>query len=443
MKKYDVIIIGSGPGGLSAAYGLAERKKVLVVEKDRFGGTCPNRGCDPKKLLYTPVNHHLLSQTFQGAGLKGTSQIDWPALMAFKKSYTDKIDSEMISALKTSGIDTIRGTAVFQDAEHIVVNGEKIAADNFIIAAGAKPAILDIPGKEYLTTSADFLELPTFPKRIGIIGSGFVGMELMNLASALATEVHVFQRNQQLLPQFPAAFSKKMATILAQRGVHFHWDTEVQAVEKKQTQTLVAVTQKGARIPLDMLVSSVGRPADLSQLNLQQTKVETKPQGIVVNEYLQTAEKNIYAIGDVVAKKEPKLTPVSHFEGDYVAQLLLGKTVPITYPAIPNIVYTTPQIAQTGISVKVASQQPDKYQVKELDVSGWYNYFIQHDTSANIIIITEKATGLLKGAAVLSFTAEALINLFTLFINQKLPAATLHQQIFLYPSQASDLPYLY
>lgn len=441
-EKYDVIIIGSGPGGMSAAYGLASSKKVLVVEKDSFGGTCPNRGCDPKKILYTAVNHYLIGENLKGSGLAGENKINWSELMAFKRSYTDQIDVSMEKGLNNAGVDTIKGEAHFLDAKHIDVAGKVIAGDTFILAAGAKADLLDIPGKEYLSTSREVLALEKFPKRIGFIGSGYVGMELINIATAMDSEVHVFQRNHQLLPQFPVELTTKIGEVFAERGVHFHWNTQVTAVEKRND-TLTAMTDLGEQVNVDLLVSAIGRPADVSGLGLENTKVEVDHHGIVVNSYLQTAEKNIYALGDVVSKRESKLTPVSHFEGNYLVGLLSGDKKEIEYPVIPSIAFTTPQIAQTGVSVKEAQVHPERYHVEEIDLHTWFNYLIHKDHTAKAIVITDKNSGLLKGAAMLSFEAEEIINLMTWFINNGSTSEDVKQQIFLYPTLASDLSYLY
>lgn len=443
LEKYEVVIIGSGPGGMNAAYGLAASKKVLVVEKDSFGGTCPNRGCDPKKMLYNVINHYLTGERLKDSGLSGKTYVDWPHLMAYKKSYTSRVDASMEKGLNEAGIDTLKGEAIFKDAHHIEVAGKVIEADIFIIAAGSTANILNIPGKEHLTTSRDFLDLEEFPKRIGFIGSGFVGMELINVATAVKDcEIHVFQMNHQLLPQFPKELVTKVGDIFEKRGVNFHWDTQVESLEKTAG-NLVAQTNTKEKIPLDMLVSAIGRPADVSHLGLENTKVKVDRHGILVNGYLQTAEENIYALGDVLSKKEPNLTPVSQFEGNYLASLLLGKKEEINYPVIPSIAFTTPQIAQTGVSVKEAEDQPEKYQVQKIELSAWFNYLIHKDDTAEVVVITEKETGLLKGAALLSFDAEELINLFTVFINQKITSEEAKRQIFLYPTFASDIPYMY
>lgn len=443
LEKYDVVVIGSGPGGMNAAYGLAGKKKVLVVEKDRFGGTCPNRGCDPKKMLYNVVNHYLMGEKLKESGLGGETYIDWSQLMAYKKSYTKTVDEGMEKGLQAAGVATLRGTAVFQDAHHIEVDNKIIEADTFIIAAGSDANRLNIPGKDYLATSREFLALEKFPKRIGFIGSGFVGMELINLATAVKdTEVHVFQMDHQLLPQFPVELVEKVGEIFTQRGVIFHWNTQVKSL-KKNSEGFIATTDGEKEIALDLLVSGIGRPADVTDLGLENTKVQVDRHGILVNKYLQTAEESIYALGDVVSKSEPKLTPVSQFEGNYLAQSLLGKKEEINYPVIPSIAFTTPQIAQTGVSVKEAQTYPEKYKLEKIKLSAWFNYLIHKDDTAEVMVITDQKNGVIKGAALVSFEAEELINLFTVFINQGITSEDVKQQIFLYPTFASDLTYMY
>lgn len=173
-KHYDTIIIGSGPGGLAAAFPLNRKQSILVIENNLWGGTCPNYGCDPKKMLYSAVQAKNYSNQMNGFGIENPAKINWSKLMDFKSSYTDNIPTQTKNSLNSSNIDTISGTASFSSKNSITVADQTFDADNFIIATGQTPIIPDIPGKEHFQTSTDFLSFKKLPKRIAFLGAGYV-----------------------------------------------------------------------------------------------------------------------------------------------------------------------------------------------------------------------------------------------------------------------------
>ncbi len=440
--KYDVIIIGSGPGGMAVGGKLAAaKKKVLVVEKDRFGGTCPNRGCDPKKMIYSVIHTYYQAKKYQENGLKGDLSLSWPELLAFKESYTNDVDEKMKAGLESQGMETVRGGASFIDEQTIQVGEKTYRADKIVLATGGYPRILDIPGKEYLSTSDDFLEMKALPKKVGFIGTGFIAMEFINVLAAFGVEMEVFQMDDKILGPFPQSAAKDLIKLYEQRGVHFHWNTEVKEVKKDEE--LLVTTKDGKEYHVEMLISAIGREVNLKELKLDKLGLETNRHGIVVNEYLQTKLPHIFAIGDCVAHRRPDLTPVAEFEGDYVGDYILGKEQPITYPVVPSVVFTSPQLAQTGVTEKEALENLEKYERTEMPLGSWFNYLVLKDQEAKVTMITEKETGLLKGAYLLSSEAEGPINFFTHLINTGVKSAEIKKEIFLYPTLASDFKYMY
>lgn len=440
-EKFDTIVIGSGPGGMAAAEALVAKQKVLIVEKGAWGGTCPNRGCDPKKMLYGVVDTYLQAKLFAKAGMPAMGQLDWSKLMAFKESYTQQVPSGMQTSLAASGATTLAGEAHFVNEHLIEVNGATYEADNIVIAAGAEPRILDIPGHNYLKTSTDFLKLAELPRRIGFIGGGFVALELANIANAAGAEVHIFQHNHTLLEAMPATATNQLADLLGQRGIQFHWDTTVSAVDRDQG-ALVAQTTAGS-FPMDLIISAVGRPAALNGLHLEKAGITTDVHGIKVDDHLRTNQPHVYVIGDIGSKRIPKLTGVAGFEGRYVANTILGVDAPITYPAIPFIAFTSPQLGQVGLTVTEAEKNPDKYQITVTPVGKWYSYMRLFDDQAQVTTIVERQSGHLVGAVVLAHDSEELMNRFTQIINLKQTPADIAHDINVYPSFLSDLPYLF
>lgn len=445
MTHYDTIVIGGGPAGLAAAYPLkAAGQTVLVVENDLWGGTCPNRGCDPKKMLYTSVAAQDLTQQMQQHGLTGLPQVDWPALMAFKNTYTDKVPNNTLAGLKATGIDTAAGTAQFQDERTLTVGTTDYTADQFVIATGQQPALLPMKGQQYLKTSNDFLDLKTLPKRITFIGAGYIAIELANIAATAGAQVHIVQHNDRLLRQFPQTYTQKLAELLTQqKQIQFDYNVEIETITSEADGYHLQGTN-GYQATTDLVIDATGRTPNVTALQLGNAGVTTDRHGVVVNDHLQSSNSRVYAVGDVVSKSQPKLTPVASFEGGYLGQLLTGQTTAtIAYPTIPTIVYASPKLAMAGVSLETAQQNPAHYQVTTQDVTSWFTYMRIREPYAQVSTITDQQTGLLVGAVVLSESADRLINDFVVMIDQKTPAAQISKRIMTYPTVESDLSYFY
>lgn len=440
---FDTIIIGAGPGGLAAAYGLAEQQRVLVVEADLWGGTCPNRGCDPKKMLYSAVEARDEARRLQQSGLDGIPAINWPELMAFKKQYTQKIPQGTRAGLKSAGIATIHGQPRFISADQLQVGEEIYRAAHFIIATGQAPVIPDIEGKQYLQTSTDFLDLAQLPARIAFVGAGYVALELANIAASAGAEVHILQHNHRILRDFPEKETQLLAAALTAKGIHFHWDTTLTSVTKHQAGYSLAMNT-GQQLTVDAVFAATGRRPQLASLGLAAAGVASTAKGITVNEHLQTSNPAIFAVGDVVAKAQPKLTPVASFEGRYVVQAILAPdTKAIAYPAVPQVVYASPEIAQVGVKLADAKQQPQQYQVLEQDVTNWYTFNRIKEATAKVTTIFDRQTQHLVGAVVYSSIAEEVINYLTFLMAKQITKPQLAQLITAYPTPASDLTYYY
>ncbi len=440
-NHFDTVIIGAGPAGNAAAYSLSPHQKVMIIESDLWGGTCPNRGCDPKKILYGVINEKLQEQRFSSTGLKSQSNIDWPALMKFKRSYTDSVPTGTKSGLKSAGVATIHGSASFVNSHTVMVDQKQISADNFIIATGAFPAIPDLPGKNLFATSDDFLSMKQLPKTIGFVGSGFVAIELANIARVSGATVHIFQHNDRILRRFSTDYTNELAKILSERGIKFHWNSQIKSLTENNGSVSVKATDGETKV--DMMISAIGRPANIKGLNLAKIGIKASSKGIKVNNHLQTSLSNIYAVGDVIDKTQPKLTPVASLEGKYAAENILKQKEPISYPAVPEIVFSSPELAEVGVSLETAQAQTNKYKILNQQVGGWYSYHRLMDQNAQVATIIDKDSGLLVGAVVLSVNAEELINYFTEIINDKVSPTDVSARIPIYPSTASDLSYFY
>lgn len=440
---YDTIVIGGGPGGMAVAYGLNKSQKVLVIEGNLWGGTCPNFGCDPKKMLYGVVEARRQVIRYQGSGLSAEPKVDWAKMMAFKRGYTEKIPTGTEAGLKNAHIDHLHGVAEFIDGHTLRVGDQKVSGAHIVIATGATPTIPDIPEKEAFKTSTDFLNLSNLPKKIGFVGAGYVAIELANIAVEAGAEVHIFQHNDRLLRNFPQKYTEQLKDILTDKGIHFHMNTNVTALNADDKQVEV-ITDNGGSVTLNAIFAAAGRRPNLDQLNLPGIGVVVEPQGVKVDDHLRTSVPSIYAIGDAIAKSVPKLTPVSGIEGRYVVSVIAGETEePIHYPAIPHIVFAGPELAQVGVTLDEAEKHSEQYAISNQSVGSWYTYNRLQDKTARVTTITDKSSGKLVGAVVLAVNAEELINDFSEIITHKTSAKQATDWTPIYPSVTSDLGYFY
>ncbi|MGR3741242.1 dihydrolipoyl dehydrogenase family protein [Companilactobacillus sp. DQM5] len=435
-KKYETIIIGSGPGGLASAYALNQKQAVLVVENNLWGGTCPNYGCDPKKMLYSAIQAKNQSKNLNGFGLDSTPKIIWKDLMKFKSSYTNKIPIETKNSLTSNNIDTVYGEASFISKNSISVNNEIYTADNFIIATGQSPIIPDIPGKEYFNTSTDFLSFENLPSKIAFVGAGYVSIELANIAAESGAEVHIIQHNDKILRDFPESYSKKIISDLENKGIIFHFNT---SVTELTNDTILGTDNLNLKV--NKTISALGRRPNIDNLNLEIAGVDFDKKGILTNEFLQTTNDNIYAIGDVLSKTVPKLTPVATFEGSYVANHILGDQKAVSYPKIPQTAFVNKEISKFGISIEEAKKNPDQYEIIDQDVTNWYSFNRIKESDARVTTIFEK--NIFVGAVVYSSISDEIINYLTFISDHNIDKEQLSRMIFSYPSPASDLKYYF
>lgn len=439
MKNYDAIVIGSGPAGNSAAYGLKEQgKNVAIIESDLWGGTCPNRGCDPKKMLMSGVEAQKRIETMIGKGFEQAPKIVWEDLMTFKRSYTDSVPQNTKDGLDAAEIDRYQGQASFINAKQIVVDDQNLAADQFLIATGQRPSVLPIEGQDLLQSSTDFLELEHLPKKIAFIGAGYIAFELAVIASAAGSEVHIIHHNDRPLKEFDQDLVTDLVEHMKSDGIQFHFNVNTKAVELLHPQ--YRITGENIELTVDMVIGATGRVPNVEGLNLEKAGVDYDKRGISVDDHLRTSQQNIFACGDVVAKSQPKLTPVAGFEAGYVVKAMNGKSEEIEYPMIPTIVFGDQRLARIGVSERELAAHPEKYHSQTVELSSWYTYHRINDQGAKIKFIYNEED---KIAAItcLSQLADEVINYLLIILTKKMTHEEVEKYIFAYPSPASDLSY--
>ena len=431
MKKYDDILIGSGPAAYKMANLLAKtNRKVLVVEGFEYGGTCPNYGCEPKIFLEGAARTVLQSQQLLGRGISQPAKLDWEALMQTKLKRFDPWPGETRDIIKKS-YDIEDGYASFVDNHTITVNGHQYRADHIIIATGQTPNILDIPGKEYLHTSYDLLSLKELPQRITIIGAGFVGLELATLVAAAGAEVTIVVHSDRVLREFTKAEDEVLVNAMKQRGIKFSFNTDTQKVSQRKDGLLV-ITNHG-EVQADYVLDATGRHPNIEKLALENTDIEYDRHGINVDDHLMTTVDGVYAIGDVVNRKQPKLTPVAEFEGQYLFDYLTGKTdQDIIYPTIGQAAFTFPEVARAGVKPDDVTGD-SQYQVKTVSLKYGSLYAGQNDQISTLTLVFKDQQ--LVGASEIGDYAADDINNFLPIIGLKINGDEYRQKVMaIYPT---------
>ncbi|MDO3412740.1 NAD(P)/FAD-dependent oxidoreductase [Saccharibacillus sp. CPCC 101409] len=437
--NFDILFIGSGQAAWNAALPLAKAgKKVAIVERHKIAGVCTSYGCNPKIILDGPIKTIEDARLYGGKGLDSTFSLDWPTLMRHKNSILDPLPDKLGGMLEEAGVTIVRGEAKFADERTVVVNGEKYRADKFVIAAGQRPAMPDIPGKELLKTSDDFLYLPELPGRIVLIGAGYVAMEIASIASKAGARVEVVQTSDSVLEGFHQPYADKLVGKMREDGVTFHFGDRAASVERRGGE-LVLTTENGLSLAADLVVNATGRIPNTEGLGLEEAGVDYTEKGIVVDEHLRTSQPHIYASGDVLDKKQPRLTPTSVFEAKYLGGLLSGAAeAPIDYPPIATIAFTLPRITQIGVTPEEA-EQVGGYTVKPVELGQEWDFAGRGDTDAHLTLVYD-GEGRLAGAAAYSREALDIVNALTPVIALKLSAEQADRLIYAFPSFESKIP---
>ncbi|WP_103028583.1 dihydrolipoyl dehydrogenase family protein [Salinibacter altiplanensis] len=444
---YDLVVIGTGSGGAPAAFRCAaDGWSVAIVDERPYGGTCAVRGCDPKKVLIGGAQLTDWSRRMQGHGVDGDLQVDWPALMDFKRSFTEPVPDDRKRRFHAKGIDTFDGTARFVADDAIEVGGETLGFEHLLLANGAKPTPLPIGGAEHLTTSTEFLELDALPDRLAFVGGGYISFEFAHLAARAGADVTIVHRGPRPLENFDSDLAEPLAEHTRDLGITLHLGTEVTAIEKHEENVLVRATQNGQTLSIeaDRAVHGAGRVPRLDEIDLETGGIEATRHGVSVDEHLQsTGNSRVWAAGDAADTPGLPLTPVATMESLTVASNLRGGGRTPNYDGIPTVVFTIPPMASVGHTEAEAREQGIDASVRyKSDITGWYSYERLAADVAAFKVVVEEDTDRIVGAHVLGERAEEVINLFALAIRHGISASELRHGVYAYPTHASDLPHM-
>jgi glutathione reductase (NADPH) len=443
LPPYDLIIIGTGTAATVAAnYVRAAGWRVAVIDFRPFGGTCALRGCDPKKVLVGgayAVDH---ARRMEGKGITGNVWIDWSKLMAFKRSFTAPVPESRLNSYVDKGIHTYHGRAQFSGPRAVEVDGRLLEFRYALIAVGAEPTQLDIPGEEHLITSEEFLSLEELPRCMVLVGGGYIAAEFSHIAACAGAQVTILQRGERMLRNFDPDVVDWLMEAFHRHGIEVRTQTNVESIEKTAAgyRVYASVNGKAECLETDLVVHAAGRIPALKELNLKAAGVETKKGKLCLNEYLQSSSNAaVYAAGDA-AKVGPLLTPISSYDAEVVAaNLLKGNHYKPDYSGVPSVVFTIPPMAMIGLTEAEARKQGYTFCVQKQKTSDWFTARQAAEPTYGFKVLVEEETHHIIGAHLVGPHVDEMINIFALAIRHNLTAEDLKATLFAYPTGASDI----
>jgi dihydrolipoamide dehydrogenase len=410
----DVLVIGGGPGGYTAAIRSAQLgQKTLLVEKDKVGGTCLNRGCIPTKVYLKAAE---LLYSIEKAPLFGIKiaghELDLQALRQRKERVVDTLVAGVKSLLKANGVELKSGTARFKNDNTVIIDGqEEITAQKIIIATGSNNLELSIPGTELpgVLNSDEALELKEIPESIAIIGGGVIGVEFAEFYASLGVKVTILEALPRILPLEDAAISKELQKLYTSRGITIHASSFVTEIRKAGSLKELLFETEGQKKTLqaEQVLVAVGRRANIDSLALDNAGVTFDTKGIKVNENLQTTNPAIYAIGDVNGGIQ--LAHVAFYEGEKAAEHIAGKKIDLDYKVVPRCIFSNPEIASVGLTEEEAKEKGYALQIGVFPFRANGKALLMDAAEGFMKIIAEKDYNEILGVHIIGPAASELI----------------------------------
>lgn len=445
-NSYDLIVIGSGTAGSAAAYRCRDAGwRVAVVDHLPFGGTCALRGCDPKKILVGGAEAIDHARRMRHKGVTGELTMAWDELIRFKRTFTEPIPQAREQNFAKSGIDVFHGRARFSGPRSVMVGDQTLDGRFVLLAVGAVPMRLGIAGEEFVITSTEFLDLEQLPKRIALIGGGYIAAEFAHIAARADRKVTVVEQMDRMLTPFDPDIVSWLMDKFQEIGVDLRLKTKVTGLAREGDRFVVRTEANGQdqSIPADIVVHAAGRVPDLESLDLSAAGVDTENGRLKLNQYLQSLSNSaVYAAGDA-AGKGPPLTPVAARDGRVVAaNMIEGNHEAPNYLGVPSVAFTLPPIASVGLSERQARDQGFQFRVRKEKTSDWYSARRVGESAYGYKTLVEEGTERILGAHLIGPHADETINIFAVAIRNGLTAPQLKNTVFAYPTSGSDVSYM-
>jgi len=438
VTHYDMIAIGAGSGGLSAVERAAEYgKKCCVIEVKKVGGTCVNAGCVPKKVMWFAANTATQIKNAKGFGFDVEQKnFSWKALTKGRDNYIDNITSWWHGYLEKLGIDYIHGFGKLIDENTVSVNGEEYTADHIVLSPGGEPAIPHIEGAQYGITSDGFFELEDLPKKVAVIGGGYIGVELAGVLNALGSEVEIFCRANKLLRGFDSMIQNALDNDYTAHGITIHHGTQIDKVTENKT----IFTNKGEFSGFDQIIWAVGRNPMTQHLGLENAGVKCDQRGFIPTDKFQvTNVDNIFALGDATGR-EP-LTPVAIAAGRRLSDRLYNGMTDrhLEYSNIATVVFSHPPIGVIGLTEDEANKKFNKVKVYKSEFTPMADALLDHKTTTALKLVCEGDNEKIVGCHIMGHGADEMLQGFAVAIKMGATKKQFDDTVAIHPSSAEEL----
>ena len=437
---FDLFTIGAGSGGVASSrragsYGA----RVAICEELRVGGTCVLRGCVPKKLLVYGAQFADAFADAEGFGWTvPPADFDWPRLIAAKDKEIGRLSQIYINMLNNSGVEIIDGRGVVVDPHTVEVNGKRHTAENILVAAGAWPETPQIPGIEYVISSNEALDLATLPKRIIIVGGGYIAVEFAGIFNGFGSEVVEIIRRQDVLRGFDEDIRIYLGEEMRGRGIDIRSNAQVARIDKTAGGCVVTTTA-GDRIDTDLVMYATGRAPNTDGLGLAEIGVELTANGAIIVDEWQRSPKvpNIYAIGDVTDRIN--LTPVAIAEGRAIAETLYnGNPIKMDHANVPSAVFSNPPLCVVGLTEDEARRQYREIDIYQARFRPMKNTLSGRSERTFMKLVVDSGTDRVVGCHMLGPDAPEIIQGLAIAVKCGATKKQFDQTIGIHPSAAEE-----
>ena len=438
---YDLFVIGAGPGGLAAAKQAAHYgARVAIAEANHLGGTCANMGCIPKKLMVYAADFGHLAEASKGYGWSGEQpHFSWTKFVRARDQTIERFRQSHERSLTKLGIRLIRDRAQFIDAHTLEVGEQKITADHILIAVGGHASKPDIPGIEHAVTSKEMFHLPQLPKKIAIIGGGYIGVEFASALHAFGTDVFLMSHEHCILNGFDPAISTAIHKGFTDRGIQVACNTTAEEIIQTDRGLQLILSGDSADITVDLVLCAIGRTPNLENLGLEQVGVEIDQRAIAVDAHSRTSQPNIFAVGDCTDRKQ--LTPVALSEGRAFADTTFSDYAwTVDYDSVPSAICCRPEAASVGVTEQQAQTQlGDAVRCYQSEFQPLFHSLSGQNEKALIKLIVNGENDRVIGIHIVGDHAAEILQGFALAMKQGITKQELDRAIGIHPSSGEEL----
>lgn len=441
--RYDIVIIGGGNAGLGvSSVAAAANKRMAFVEERDFGGTCPNRGCTPKKVLVAAAHalHEIELARVHGIEV-GEPKLDWTKLIDREKAMIASLPERMAGLARERG-DVYRGRARFVGPTAVAVDDKVLEAEHIVIASGSTPRSLRFPGAQHLITSEEVLNERTLPQEVVFVGGGVVAMEFSHVYARAGAKVTILEVLPQVLQGLDADAVTQVRAESERIGIDILTGVEVREVAHAGSRLRVGYSRQGAErsIEADRVVNGAGRVANVAGLDLEAGGVRYDGVRIEVDPYLRSVSNPaVWVCGDALVGSA-QLSPLATYEGQLVGRNIVnGAKESPDYAAVPSCVYTVPALASVGLSEAEAEAKGLKVAVTVNDMRDWFSGETYGETVAWAKVLVAEDSGRILGAHIVGHSGEELIHFFALAMKYNITATELKSTVFAFPTFSADI----